>query len=540
MIMSKLFFQSTKSNASQVTIQLLKLFNIAVTRSTIIDTIEGHPDHPSLVSISDSLKRWKVNNMALQVNKDKLDALPVPFLAHVKEGRDSFEVVTQVDAFQVRYQSADGKIRLKEKERFMEEWSGVVLLIEPGAESGEKHFKHRHRSEMLKHIRLPFIFLSSLLLYFFFVILNFRQSDQLYFLSPLLLLTKLAGTIVSGLLLWYEVDKSNTSLKKICKGKNTNCDAVLGSKQAKLFNWIGWSEIGFFYFAGGFLFLFFSPGDLYSSFAFLSLMSLLALPYTFFSVYYQWKIVKKWCRLCLIVQGILVSEFLITYFAYRIFNFYPFFNLSNFLSLLLAFGIPVFFWSFTKTYLVKGRLFDDYKNTLSRIKHNPDIFNALLPKQKPVINATNNVGILLGNPLADNTVIKVSNPFCPACGQAHFFLNELLENNPNVKVQVIFTIKDDGDNPKSMLIKHFMALYAKKSIDIIKVLDYWYRLDRKNYTALAKQYPVDEESLRNGDKLTAMSNWCEQNTISFTPTFFLNGFQLPEIYGADDIAYFLT
>ena len=35
-------------------------------------------------------------------------------------------------------------------------------------------------------------------------------------------------------------------------------------------------------------------------------INILALPYTIFSVYYQWRVAKQWCVLCLVVQGLLI------------------------------------------------------------------------------------------------------------------------------------------------------------------------------------------------------------------------------------------
>ncbi|HEY2722735.1 MAG TPA: hypothetical protein VGI82_13465 [Chitinophagaceae bacterium] len=38
----------------------------------------------------------------------------------------------------------------------------------------------------------------------------------------------------------------------------------------------------------------------------ISWLNIFALPYTLFSVYYQWKVAKQWCILCLAVQGLLL------------------------------------------------------------------------------------------------------------------------------------------------------------------------------------------------------------------------------------------
>lgn len=67
MHLNYLLERKANSNASLVTLKLLKELNVPVTASTVIDTIESHPDYPNLYSISDSLEKWKVENLALKV-----------------------------------------------------------------------------------------------------------------------------------------------------------------------------------------------------------------------------------------------------------------------------------------------------------------------------------------------------------------------------------------------------------------------------------------------------------------------------------------
>ena len=38
-------------------------------------------------------------------------------------------------------------------------------------------------------------------------------------------------------------------------------------------------------------------------------------------------------------------------------------------------------------------------------------------------------------------------------------------------------------------------------------------------------------------KLDKMRDWCDKMEINFTPTYFINGYQLPEIYNLDDLKY---
>jgi hypothetical protein len=97
MYLSRLFQQSTNNNASSVTAGLLKKLQVPVTTTSIIDSLEQHPDYPSLLSISDSLKKWKVENIALQVENEKLEELPVPFIAHSKVNGGNLILVNAIN-----------------------------------------------------------------------------------------------------------------------------------------------------------------------------------------------------------------------------------------------------------------------------------------------------------------------------------------------------------------------------------------------------------------------------------------------------------
>ena len=119
----------------------------------------------------------------------------------------------------------------------------------------------------------------------------------------------LVGAAVGIMLLIYEIEQNNPTLRKVCSiGKKTSCSAILNSQGAKIFG-IHWSVIGVSYFLGGLLSLLVTgmSHDILIIGAWLSMLSLF---YTVFSIYYQGFVIKQWCTLCLIVQGLLVLQFL--------------------------------------------------------------------------------------------------------------------------------------------------------------------------------------------------------------------------------------
>src|SRR4051812_4520409 len=109
MLLNALLEQRSTDNAAQASTQLLSRLGVKVTARTVAEAVEAHPDHPSLLSISDSFTRWRVDNAALEVERENLGTLPVPFIAHQRLGLDSqFVVVTGVNTTRVRYLRRDG------------------------------------------------------------------------------------------------------------------------------------------------------------------------------------------------------------------------------------------------------------------------------------------------------------------------------------------------------------------------------------------------------------------------------------------------
>ncbi len=86
---------------------------------------------------------------------------------------------------------------------------------------------------------------------------------------------------------------------------------------------------------------------------------------------------------------------------------------------------------------------------------------------------------------------------------------------------------------------HMISLYRQKDQHIIKkALDDWYSQKQKNYEEWAKVYPAEAEISVN-TVLEEQKNWCKKAEIKGTPTIFINGYSLPDLYSPEDIRYFI-
>lgn len=531
----------------KATIAFLKLLKVNVNASSVNESLQNHPDYPSLLCITDSLNRWNIPNAAGKIEPHQVHQLPVPFIAYINNTQYPLAVVTQINDTNVKLYSKNyNKPEIINKNDFLKRWTGVYLIAEPNEQSEEKDYLRNKRIAFI-HSLIPvllFVLLAILSFTLFFKTISYNRmiivvSITGIFLQYLVLFT---GVIVTALLLWYEIDKNNPLLQKVCTGiSKGNCNAILTSKKSKVFSWLSWSEIGFFYFTGGLLLLLFGGDNINNAIAILSLLNVLALPYILFSVYYQWQIAKQWCVLCLAVQtllllggiNILTNNFLTTFNKV---------SGSFIVTAAFIYLLPVLLWYAVKPSILRLQEAKNTKRQHLRIKFNSEIFETLLKKQKEIAISTDGLGIDIGNPQATNTLIKVCNPYCGPCAKAHPKIDKLLKETPNLKVKIIFTAPNDIEHSSYKPVSHLLAINEKRNNEenIKQALDDWYLPDKKDYDFFAKKYPMNGELAKQGSKIEAMDNWCKATSISFTPTLFINGYQLPDPYGIEDLQYFLA
>lgn len=530
-------------NVAVATIALLRVLKVKVNNSTVDETLHNHPDYPSLLSVSDALTQWNVSNIAAKTESKEIEQLPVPFIAYTNYHAHPFVVVnkvndTEVEAFTKSY----SKTTSYKKEDFLKNWNGVYLLAEANEFSGEKNYRQNKINQLISQL-IPALAVVLLAVISFLLIKttpNPSDGGELNFL-PIYLqyFILLAGVVVTTMLLWYEIDRNNPLLHKVCTGIiKGNCNAILTGKASKVFSWLSWSEVGFFYFAGSFLCLISNPSSPVA-YAF----NLLALPYIVFSIYYQGVVAKEWCLFCLSVQALLLlgGVNVIANGGLNYLHYSNFLNLTVISTALLLYLLPVLLWYSIKPVVLKLQAAKHTKREYLRLKFNTEIFNTLLQKQKSIeLSSVEELGIDIGNPNATHTIIKVCNPYCGPCAKAHPKIEKLLQENPNIKAKIIFTATTDEKDIRSKPVKHLLAIAEKNNERLIKMaLDDWYLAEKKDYNVFAQKYPLNGELKQQDDKITAMDKWCKKTDIQFTPTIFINGRQLPEAYNIEDLNYFL-
>lgn len=530
---------SYNTGLAHVVARYLAMLNVPFTPGALTSRLQENPYYPSLYSIKNVLDKFNVPNEAFTLKQEHWKELQPPFITYIKntESGKDFVLVTAITADSVSFIHQDNKIKTAKTNDFIANWEKLILVAEPVTTSGDPEYNENFIKEKTVARKKQWLWIGAAALAVFLVAGFFiGLTGTLLLPATLISMTKLAGVVIAVLLLLYETDKSIAFVKNICTaGRQTNCDAVLNSKASGIAG-IKWSEAGFFYFAATTLFLFYPSLSFAEKIPWLAGAATLVSPYIVFSIYYQYKVVKQWCPLCLAVQGVLLLELIWAITVYWTSTAWPVLTLSFAAVIVTCLLLPVVAWFFIKPLIGTEKQTQQFKAAYRRLLYNPEQFNQLLEQQSQAPDGWQLLGITVGNPAAQNTIIKVCNPYCGPCAKAHPELEEIIQHNNNIKLKVIFTAtvneKDRSYNP----VKHLLAVDAKKDAALTqRALDDWYNAEKKDYDFFAAKYPMNGELKQQDEKINAMDNWCREAGIAATPTIFVNGYQLPENYTISEL-----
>ena len=488
----------------------------------------SHPYKFSLYGLSQMLSEYKVANAGMKVSDKKsgLEELAVPFIAHAG---NEFVLVYKKDSKDVSYLWNEKDIRIG-RERFLEIWSGNVLLAEADEESCEPDYERHRRFEWWERLKgcILFAALAGLCL-FAGIMTGVFSRLSLVTLAVL----NAVGLYTCLLLLKKQMRVQSEQADKICSlFKKSDCNSILQLKEAKLWGVISWSEMGFGYFISNLIVLFIVP----SLIPYMVLIGGIAILFSFWSVWFQKIKVKQWCPLCLIVQLL----FWILGACYLLFGFVtmPVWSVEALLGTACIYALPPLTTNLLCERIGKGMQVQHIGQQMNALKMRDEVVTALLKAQDYYPVDETNSKILFGNPQANLRVTVLTNPHCEPCGTMHKRIENLLEKaGDRICVQYIFTAFD-GDLETSS--KELIAVYLHHPLEeATRILHEWYTGGKYEKDDFFKRYPEDWDDAGVLQEFNRHQEWKKNTQLTATPTILINGYKLPREYRIEDVAYFV-
>jgi uncharacterized membrane protein len=519
---------ATEKNALKAVEYLMWAAKVNVSSIGLKEELCLHPNFPTLAAVSDALSVWQIPNLVVKIGLNQLREIPLPALTYLNIDGGIFAPIRSVKDDSIEWLHTQKGWQRESPSSFESRWGGVVLLIEPNAQSGERDYPDNRQKDLINASRVPFLIVGTLLC--LALIFTIRWKELLISESHFMILfvCKLFGTIVGGMLLLQSTGSDNTFIQNICQlAGGQSCNNILQSKAAKITSWITWAELGTIYFAGGFLTLVLGllTFDL-SVISLLLVLSALVVPYTIYSIWYQRNIAKQWCVLCLAVQLIFILEAAIALSHYHSGHLFQI-NPSTFLITSIAFTIPTLLWVLLKVpYQNASQLFA-IQRELQKVKFNEQYISSIFDTQPNMPPIFEGMEILhLGNPEAYHVITVVTNPLCWPCAVLHKEINNLLDVQPKVRCQLIFL-----GGPEALKIA--TVFFETEICDQKEVVNSWYRdlfQDKKSWIK-SHQKSIDHKI----QSFALHRRWCNLADVTGTPTVFFNGRIFPTSYKIKDI-----
>ncbi len=129
----------------------------------------------------------------------------------------------------------------------------------------------------------------------------------------------------------------------------------------------------------------------------------------------------------------------------------------------------------------------------------------------------------------------VSNPLCSPCAHMHARIERMLEENENLKCQIIFLSSTDEDNTGGQFVRKLFSLPEEF---VPHALNAWFSRNDKNFEKWNSSFFEIATCKETKDIQGYHNLWANMAEIKGTPTLFYNNSLLPEMVKLEDLSHF--
>jgi len=506
----------------------LKASDIKIDSDELKVQLLSHPSYPSLHSLTGVLNHFNIPNVAvsLPIEAQILDELTPVFIAQIQSDgvKDLVLVKKNSDTYDLIY--SEGQKESLSKDNFLQKFLGIVVVVEK-----EDVMVKAPVNQNLK----DYAFVSVILIILF---IQFFANGPSYSNAAYILLS-LIGLIVSFAIFKQEQGETTIVGNAFCNSSDEkkDCNSVLNSKAANIFKNFKLSDACIIYFVasiiGAYLFQI-----QHISYSLIYGISFLALPVTFYSIYYQKFVLKNWCALCLAIVVVLWAQ-AGSFFLNNDLEFSIGFNGT--LVLLVAYLSIVFVWSYVRRLIESKKKLFELNIEFLRFKRNFNLFKSALLRSDVIDTHIPSIDeIKFGNATSNLKIVVVTNPFCGHCAAVHTLIEDILKKyNESVEIRVRFNVNANKVDDLGVIIAtRIMELYdvlgEEKSLNAMHDI-----YGEMKAEAWIEKWGRCKHLDGYHTVLQKKREWCMSKTLNFTPVILINGREYPRAYDRKDLIHFM-
>ena len=501
--------------------QFLDEIEVPYTRSFADKLYNEHPHKYNMYGLKKMFDVYRVKTLGVRIESKDPSSLNYPCILHFS---GDFFIGLDCGMDKITYLK-NGKKTTLSHDVFKQIWTGNALVVEETTEAEEPEYKNHQQEEMIAKIKA---YLIPIMLLFSSVLGIVAHIEEIGFSSIIGFSLNSIGILVCALLMQKQLLGKSLYGDRVCSlFHHADCNSILDGPKAKIFG-ISWSEVGLGYFIASILLT-----TLYQeSVGIVAIINWIAMFYGVWSIYYQWRIAKSWCVLCVITQIII---WLIGIVAIIACISAPLsFSIISCLLSCMTYGICILA---VHHYAVahdieKARIRDVQQ--YRALKANNYVAKAIIEEQEYFDTSLDDSSILFGNPEAKMRVTILSNPHCNPCARMHERIDRLLDScADNICIQYIFSsFNEQLEDSSRFLIYCYDMNNIQSSREAFKK---WYAGEKTNHEVITKKYSNQIHNVKTEEELNKHKEWRKRTKLSATPTILVNGFELPTEYEIEDL-----
>lgn len=487
--------------------------------------VEVTPYAMSMYGLSVILSRYKIETECVRLmDKQEFKMVDTPCVV-ISDGR--FVLAEAIEESSVVLSAPESIHKVVSLETFYASWNGVVLLIEAGQNSGEPDYEaHIGKERQARFKKLALTGCLTMLVVLGLILSP--EASQWYWWA--LLAVNTAGLGVAYMLLQMQLHIPNRLVDKLCGlAKESHCEDVTRSEGASFLGIVKLSEIGAGFFCVNLLALLFFPEALF----FVALVAACVLPFTFWSVWYQKRVARNWCLLCLCTLGVMWLQAGVC-LAGGIYSMVSH-QLTYALVLIAAYGASVLLINRLMDVLARLKEYSNWHRDYNYLKAQEEVVEAFESKA-PIFDTgvQQCSSLIFGNPDASHRITVFSNPYCAPCAVMHQKIKDL----PGVSVGISYVMTYFSEEA-SLINRYLIAAYQQLGPEKAwELMTFWHDGGKARGAEFFSGLGLDPETEDVKAELAKHDAWRRDDRLRGTPTVIVGNREVVMPYTIEDYVYF--
>lgn len=502
--------------------KVIRHLNLPISNETIKETLMVHPLYPTLSCVSDAFDLWRIDHLIAKLSIDQINNLGVPIISSRK--RDGLILITKTTERAVWFRNSNYGIKRVDKQKFIESWDGISILIQNIDRVKEYNAKHNKIRSVVSRFLAIALTLFALICATVSCCITWRADIWLSSSAKaLMLVNNIIGILICLLLSVGKRNRSSQIFNKLCKkGKYIDCKEVINTfcDKSLAFKYI--IEIATSYFTTNVVWLVFAPAFPNWYFPFY-IFFILSIPIILSSLYIQLFYIKKICVLCCAILLCLLI------------------NISCIKADCVADSLAilryiVLFLSFIAFYVLINKASDYKSKYYKQIRANARIKNDINTLQAHLSNTrlkTPEYGIRWGNVESKFELTVIVSLECKHCKELVQKVLWLKDIYKDISYKVVLDIPYDQEDKR----EYFRKLYRLYKNDDTKQFLAMFNADKlsdKGTKLRSHNYKFSEHNdIIN--VLDEQKTFISKAQATYVPSIFINGRLLSVQYDINDI-----